>query len=414
LNKQQFLEDMDMMEYLFDYAYSGRKFWEDRGVDFKGFFKNQRDLAKDYEWFSVEKLMNRMEKHFSGIVDNHLVINGSRQLRFKNHKKAHFADILIRKGHDEFIVLNSLIPEVNKSSKYTGKTEHLFPTLSPEGEEHYLVGTLSWESLQELTLNFDNKDIKVNVHQCRISEFETIDKKIFDQKKIEGLPIVSVRSFSGEHDVLDDFTKSSKKLRKEKILLYNLLNNGGGSSDYGEKFIENLNDVAQWRRTGGGIESAPTIQKTANTPDDKIGYNKYHILEARKMLKNPDDCSYMRWYVAPPYDKQKKGNFKGKLIVLTNRWVASAGESAVAYCKSVPDVVFIGENTNGMGMFGNATPYVLPNSQMTLYLCRSLFIMPDFEEGVGFMPNYWLDTNKPLEEVTRWIKEGKDYQFKLK
>lgn len=37
--------------------------------------------------------------------------------------------------------------------------------------------------------------------------------------------------------------------------------------------------------------------------------------------------------------------------VLQNRWTASAGESAVAYCKSVPDAVCIGENPRGMGMF---------------------------------------------------------------
>ena len=73
----------------------------------------------------------------------------------------------------------------------------------------------------------------------------------------------------------------------------------------------------------------------------------------------------------------------------------------------------LGENTYGMGMFGNAVKYVLPNSRITLRLCKSLFIMPDFEEGVGFIPDLWVDSADTVNETIEWLKNPKKYQFKL-
>ena len=42
-----------------------------------------------------------------------------------------------------------------------------------------------------------------------------------------------------------------------------------------------------------------------------------------------------------------------------------------------------------------------------------LFLAPDFEEGVGYIPDYWLDSPEPVIEVTAWLNNPDTYQFEL-
>ena len=301
LSREKYIEDIDMMEYLFDNAYAGKAYWEKKGMDFKAFFQERRDNTKNADWIGLEKFMDVVEKGFAPICDNHMSITGSRLLRFGKHKQAYFSNLLVGKvAALGFEVLSSLEPEVATGSIYTGSKDLLFPTLSPERSEHFLVGTFTFEPVEKIELNFGNKTTVVSVHKCRAGSFENPDEEAVKQERIKGIPVVSVRSFSAPHEILDKFARSGSKFRKEKILVYNLMKNSGGGSAYGGKFIENLNDVADWRRTGGTLESAPTIQEKAKTPEENMGYDKKEYLEAKIKARNPESCSYRRWLLAPP------------------------------------------------------------------------------------------------------------------
>lgn len=105
------------------------------------------------------------------------------------------------------------------------------------------------------------------------------------------------------------------------------------------------------------------------------------------------------------------GKFQGKFVVLTNRRVLSAGENLVGASESITNRVTVGENTGGVAQFSSKCAYTLPYSRLVLNLPRQLIFIPGLEECVGYLPDYWLDTNEPLNEVIKWLKTPEEYQF---
>jgi len=111
-------------------------------------------------------------------------------------------------------------------------------------------------------------------------------------------------------------------------------------------------------------------------------------------------------------DLFKQGSKLENIIILFNSKTASAAESAIFQSKNL-NPVLIGVNSSGCNTFGEPFIYYLPNSLIKLRLARKISIMSDFREGVGFKPNYWLDTSKPVIEIINWLKNPIDYQFKI-
>jgi len=83
----------------------------------------------------------------------------------------------------------------------------------------------------------------------------------------------------------------------------------------------------------------------------------------------------------------------------------------VGASQSVRDRLLIGENTGGVSQFSSACGYYLPNSKFVANIPRHFVLIPGFEECVGFLPDYWLDSMEPVQEVLRWLNDPDNYQF---
>jgi hypothetical protein len=69
---------------------------------------------------------------------------------------------------------------------------------------------------------------------------------------------------------------------------------------------------------------------------------------------------------------------------------ASSAESIVPVARFLPNAFVVGENTSGVGAFGNLLRYVLPNSGVELFLPSSKGIgLGYMGEGRGYYPDYW-------------------------
>lgn len=83
------------------------------------------------------------------------------------------------------------------------------------------------------------------------------------------------------------------------------------------------------------------------------------------------------------------------LVVLVDGECASACESLVSYARQVPGTLVVGENTAGVGVFGEVRPYRLPRSGIWMQAGRKWFHDADparaIVEGVGHQPDIWLD-----------------------
>ncbi|WP_442935447.1 S41 family peptidase [Niameybacter sp.] len=61
-----------------------------------------------------------------------------------------------------------------------------------------------------------------------------------------------------------------------------------------------------------------------------------------------------------------KGTFSGKIYTIINSKTGSSAENAVGYSKCIKNNVLIGENTCGMGLFGEVQAFALKNSFIVL------------------------------------------------
>ena len=74
-------------------------------------------------------------------------------------------------------------------------------------------------------------------------------------------------------------------------------------------------------------------------------------------------------------NQHKMGRYKGKVIILSNHYNASAGETTLAKIKSsMSNSIVIGENSCGAFVFSSKNSYCLKNSLIKLQLTKWLEI----------------------------------------
>ena len=72
----------------------------------------------------------------------------------------------------------------------------------------------------------------------------------------------------------------------------------------------------------------------------------------------------------------------------------------------------MGENSNISYAFANTRNFSLRHSQIKLRLPGRLIIHPANHMERGFLPDLWLDSNTPVTEVLRWLRQPEHYLFK--
>jgi len=75
----------------------------------------------------------------------------------------------------------------------------------------------------------------------------------------------------------------------------------------------------------------------------------------------------------------------------------------VKLCKNhLNNCIIMGENTKGCMNTGDIRYFYLPNSLSFLSIPTARF--PNiFEEGIGFIPDYWIDNADPINCIVKWL-----------
>jgi hypothetical protein len=414
VTKEQAIEEVKLLKYLFDYGYSGTNYWEKRGVDFEGLFADMRKkISKQKEdKVAVIEIEKMLVAGFQGILDGHFSFYGKRRHGFYKHKSPYFADLLLKKESGHWIVVDSMVDGIEKGDLYLDDTGFLYPTLAPAGAQHFLLGTLSYKPVITMDLRFASGTHKLYLHGGRCGNVST--NNIYSREKIKGIDVLSVSTFNGNfHKELNQYAEAGKSLRNTGHFILNVMGNGGGSSSFSGKFVKNINDVAHWCSNSAIVMSPPVIEAWGFEDEKALPHLKDFILKMRKEMEKQKEAPLKSWtcYLAAP---QKTGSYKGKAIVLANRKVASSGEATLAYFKSFEKGLLIGENSAGIGQFGEIMTYQLPHSHMVFNLPSKLFLMEGSPESRGFLPDYWLDHANPVDIVADWLNDNENFQLPLK
>jgi hypothetical protein len=421
ISKEQLSEDIKILKYILNNGYSGKDYWTMNGIDFELMYKKIEDLKNTKnKKISVSNIEDILVESLKGIVDNHLTIYGRNRNRFFKHKDAYFADVLIEKRKNDYYVLKSKQKNIKENVKFNGSEDFLFKTLSPKGKEHFLIGKLSYENITKLNIKFNNKEIKLKLHACKLNEANFKKNKAFYLDEKHNIPIIHVTTFqANKSSELTKFVDYGKTLKNTPYFILNLYGNNGGDSRYSMQFFRNINNSdISIQGVFTELISPVTLQgqihryRSFKVPPP---HWKEMMKRVDRLMKEQKKSSKYYWKISNHLNKNnKKGNYNGTAILLINRDVASSGELAISHSACLKKHIVIGENSAGCGIFGDVCLYILPNSKIKFQLPLKLFLIKDFYEGIGHMPDYWLDSKSPVNEILNWINNPEDYMFNLK
>lgn len=430
INKAKALEDVKVLTYILETGYCGRFYWGKNGVDFNDLYLKLNELVElSADSVSVRSFENIIINSLSKLNDGHSKLEGFKTTEFAKSKHAYFADIVLEKQNNIYRVIQSRQPDIKPGMIYSGSNDKLFLTLSPKNKEYYLLGTLSFKKVENLSVYFDSKVRDVKLHRCKISTAHNSDK-VFESEQKGNLTYIRVSKLDEKYqNTLKKFADIGNELKNRELIIYNLVNVDGGNAIYPRRFIENLNtnargfdymaalhspSVNQVYMPGKNLWMSTFLPKewlVADVEIEKLPRDIAQIIsEVRDENKKLRTEPVIRWEIIKN-EIPETGTYKGKFITIINSKVGSAAINATAFTKSITNSITIGENTSGGFTFGEVVYYNLGNSKLKLKLPTKIVINKDFNYEQGFLPNYWLDSDDPEMEITKWLDNPETYQF---
>ena len=170
--------------------------------------------------------------------------------------------------------------------------------------------------------------------------------------KFHGIDVIDCKKFwydtDVEHKELDDFVANAEKFKNEEPLIIDLRDNGGGSDTYIWEFLKTLfNCEIGFSRKYVQKNSGLFIEyMRTEWPDFKIEFEP-------GIEQDVEDASI--------FETSKS------IYVLFNENTCSAGESAIAFLKSISGTTLVGEHSGGCFVCGNCMEIFLPHSHIPVY-----------------------------------------------
>ena len=430
ISKNKALEDVNVLRYILETGYCGRFYWGENGVDFNDLYFNLNEFVESSaDSVSVKSFENIIINSLTKLNDGHSKLEGFKVTEFAKSKHTYFADIVLEKQNNTYRVIQSKQPDIKPGMIYSGSIDNLFLTLSPKNKVHYLLGILSFSKVESLNLYFDGKVRNVKFHRCKISTANNTDKVFESEQKGDNTYVRVSKLHEKYQNMLKKFADIGSELKNRKLIVYNLVNVDGGNAIYPRLFIENLNtnargfdymavlhspSVNQAYMPGKNLWMSTFLPKewlVADVEIEKLPKDIAQIIsEIRDENKSLSADPVIRWEIIKN-EIPETGSYKGKFITIINSKVGSAAINATAFTKSIANSIIIGENTSGGFTFGEVIYYNLKNSKLKLKLPIKIVINKDFNYEQGFLPDYWLDSNDPEMEISKWLNNPETYQF---
>jgi len=340
-----------------------------------------RKISNRRLWdFLYQALQNKIcDSHFELYV-------AGRSLFFRKNHIAYVTDIILCKSGSNYEV----VKENTGFEKGTVFTEHqvqdyLMPTLYPVEEsgtdkEYYLLGKYSATEIKEIILN--GKKVKTHRILCDLATQDN-EERIIPK---EGYVLVNHKSYGmpWNEELLAQYRKEGVSCAESDAVILNLAGNGGGCSDYPSRFYEGLNGSGENGFLGAHLPSPSEV------------------------------CGEVKKYEFYYPDSEVPAEYQGTLYVVMNHAVASSAEMGISPSFYVKNAIRVGSGSFGCASFGECVTFQLPKSKVIFCFGHKLFYHERFEEGKGFLPDFWIDDANPVHIVEQHIKNVNEYKRRKK
>lgn len=283
-------------------------------------------------------------------------------------------------------------------------------TFDEQGNPAYLLGQLANSQPEDSLLTFERPDgdfleervgWETAVFEPPMTTYETY-------RTDGGIPVVVSRLFPAEDEKLPRFVADAADLADESIVIVDIRGNNGGSSLWGEHWLENLTGVVPTEDEVVSVLWTETAVQGKINAATYLGYSGAIMDFLHADLAFVKNAAPEQWVTFPMPLMSLIPNEDQLIVVLIDKGVASSGEAFIGYLRQLENVVFVGENSGGMGQFGELARFVLPNTGLTIQFGTKLFLPPDLSlvEGIGYLPDVWVPADQALARSLAAIEAG--------
>jgi hypothetical protein len=281
------------------------------------------------------------------------------------------------------------------------ESEFIYPTLTKDGELAWTFGWLETDGIEwpePLLVGIELEDMEtgeisdhiISLYTTSYGYRDSLSQELYSISKMNGITVLESRRFynlPGDTG-LRAFSQSGLTLKDEPVLILDIRSHTGGDDGHAGDWVMYYSGQ---NPSSAMFLSTELFSKTARTS------NQYAA------SANPP-----KW-IESAYASPKLIENANLLIVLMDDKVVSGGEYFVGYLRQLENVVFVGTNTQGCLLTEDPGYIILPASRIGFSFCVVLNIRPDLSqfEGIGFMPDLWVQPGESLERVVKFVDRYK-------
>jgi hypothetical protein len=278
----------------------------------------------------------------------------------------------------------------------------LKPTVLDEGLKEYwkpvVLATAAPEQLKcTLLVNGAERAALFPLRRLKVA-----DKAPVYENSFGDAPVLRYASCENEFNpAAQAFVAAAARVRVKPAFIVDVRGNQGGNSMPVMNWAAGLSGQ-EFRQTGdmvlrGNVQLQGGVNAAMCRAPEYYAEAVKKLEEAYKERRVP----YREFDLnAPSSFKGGAGleKYQGLAVVIANKDCASTCEELVGYAVQLQNDLLLGENTGGLVHIGSVAPYQLPNSRVFVQLAGKVFTdnPGDPKEGVGYLPDLWLDTDDPV------------------
>jgi len=418
ISREEALVDLATVERVLRRGYAGFDVLAAQGLDWDGLFAGARaEIAAWPVRVPTTRLRDALVRWLRPARDNHLAIFDHARFYASTgvRERAHVVDLALERRGEALVVTGGADAgarlaacEGHPLDELLGRfvDETLRVSLRP-----VVLATTTPSPLRCRFVGRDGAHVERKLAFRRFRWPADEPSKVTYERLGGRIPRLRVRDLGGDREVdLAWMVAGAPALRDAPAIVLDVRGNDGGADNAVRDWFAGLTKGELRYNTIDELSSEVAAQGTLNMVTcDEVRAGKtaswaeeLRVRAAESLARGRREGPFRRSESYTPVISGKADRpYTGPVVLLTDSSCGSSCESFVLYTRQLPGGLVIGQNTAGVGVFGEARSYRLPRSGLGLQAGIKWFHNADprlaAREGRGHLPDLWVDSeNAPL------------------